>query len=170
MFLDNSYIIAELPDLLSDEIISWCYDQVEDSCLYINGDQYGRVHDVHVTVLSNLKKQSIRNIKQSIVEEGLFNCILGDIKLFTTNSKFDVLYVEITNNDIIDVNKKLSKNIDFDNFYSFFIPHVTICYMKKGIGEKFLGNKYFNGKSFNVRELIYSSPENQIKFSLGDFK
>lgn len=170
MFLDKSYIIAELPESLSDEIISWCYDQVVDSSLYQNEDQYGRVHDVHVTILSNIKKQSTKNIKQSIEELGFFFCNLGEIKTFTSNSKFDVLYIEITDEEIKRANKKLSSQIEFDDFYSFYIPHVTICYMEKGMGEKFLGNKYFNGKGFHVRELIYSSPENQIKFSLGDFK
>lgn len=167
MFLDKSYILAELPESLSDEIISWCYDQVLDELIYVDGFNYGRVHDIHVTVLSNLEKQPLKNIKDCLVEEKCFNCLMGEICCFTTNAKFDVLYIEIKNDEIRKLNSNISKNIKFNDFYMIYTPHITICYLKKGMGEKFLGSKYFNDKSFHVGELIYSFPENQIKFNLG---
>ena len=46
MYLDKSYILAEIKDCLADEIISWCYDNIDNSYLYEEEPYYGIVHDV----------------------------------------------------------------------------------------------------------------------------
>ena len=100
MYLDKTYILAELPEDLADDIISWGYDYVNDDFLYKENNDYGRTHNTHVTVLSDLKQQNVRNIKETVETESPFNCTLGNIKKFTTNSKFDVLYIEILDEEI----------------------------------------------------------------------
>jgi 2'-5' RNA ligase len=170
MYLDKTYILAELPEDLADDIISWGYDYVNDDFLYKENNDYGRTHNTHVTVLSDLKQQNVRNIKETVETESPFNCTLGNIKKFTTNSKFDVLYIEILNEEIKKIHDYLSNSIKHDSFYSNYIPHVTICYLNKGCGEKFLDNKYFYGRTFRIDELLFSSPESKIKLILGKKK
>jgi hypothetical protein len=34
MYLDKTYILAELPEDLADDVISWGYDYVDDDFLY----------------------------------------------------------------------------------------------------------------------------------------
>jgi len=63
MYLDKNYILAEVTDNLSDEIISWAYDFISDNHLYTENDYYGRVHNIHATVLSDIKLKNIKKIK-----------------------------------------------------------------------------------------------------------
>ena len=167
MYLDKSYILAEIKDCLADEIISWCYDNIDNSYLYEEEPYYGIVHDVHVTLLSDISDKNTKNIQKTIEEESPFTCCLGQLKLFLTNSKFDVLYIPIINQEICNINKNLSNYIQYNKFYAEYVPHVTLCYLKKGFGESFLGNRYFCDKSFDVDELIYSGPDTKMIFRLG---
>jgi 2'-5' RNA ligase len=146
--------------------VSWSYDNIESEYIY-NDSCYGIVHDVHVTILSDIIDKKINNIQMAIESETKFECIFGEMRLFLTNSKFDVLYVPVVNEEIYKVNKNLSNCIEHNKFYSEYIPHVTLCYLQKGYGQKFLKNNYFNEKGFFVNELIYSTPNNKSTFRLG---
>lgn len=166
MYLDKSYILAEIKDNLADEIISWSYDNIESKYVY-DESCYGIVHDVHVTLLSDITDKKHSNIVAAILEEKSFHCLFGELRLFLTNSKFDVLYIPIVNDEIYKVNKTLSSCIEHNKFYSEYIPHVTLCYLHKGCGDKFLKNNYFCDKLFDVDELIYSTPNTKFNFRLG---
>ena len=96
------------------------------------------------------------------------NCKLGKIKLFTSNSKYDVLQIEIVNSEIIDLHENLSKSIKNTKKFPSYIPHVTIAYLKKGCGEKYLYDKYFDEQEFMVEELVLSHKFNTKNvFKLG---
>ena len=170
MYLDKNYILAEVTDNLSDEIISWAYDFISDDDLYTENDYYVRVHNIHATVLSDIKLKNIKKIKDIVEAENYFDCKLGKIKIFTMNSKFDVLHVEITNDAIKKINQNLGNSIEHNPYYSIYLPHVTICYLKKGLGEKLLNNTYFEGKTFTVQDLIFSHQGKEHKFKLGKNK
>ena len=148
MYLDKKYILAEVPESLCDEVISWCYDQVRDDDIFSDNDMYGRVHNIHVTLLTDIQENNLKIIEDSISDIKCFNCNLGKIKKFTTNSKFDVLYIDVTSSEVIEINKKLASNIKNCSFYSVFIPHMTICYLKKNAGDEFVGSKFFENNRF----------------------
>ena len=167
MYLDKKYILAEVPEFLCDEVVSWCYDQVRDNEIYTDGDMYGRVHNIHLTLLTDVQENNLKCIEDSITDIKCFVCYLGEIRKFTTNSKFDVLYIDVKSPEVIEINKKLSSNIKNSSFYSVYIPHVTICYLEKNAGESFVGNSFFKDKYFNVEDVLFSTPEQQSKFMLG---
>ena len=167
MYLDNSYLICELPEPLSDDIISWAYDFIDHDIIYAEDTFYGITHNVHITLLSDIIDSDLKKIKQSVENIPTFSCVLGEMKKFTTNSKFDVLYIDVLSDDAIKINKELSQYLSHSKFYVNYIPHVTICYLKKGCGENFLGSKYFNGSGFQVETITFSSPTQSAKFNLG---
>ena len=158
MYLDKNYIISEIGEHLSDDIISWAYDFVKDDMLYREDSFYGIVHNIHITLLSDVI-ESEKNIKEVLSELKPFTCTLGLIKKFTTNSKFDVLYIEVKSTNIHDINKKLASQIRNESFYKNYTPHVTICYLKKDCCENLCDNNYFMDREFCVKELTYSTPD-----------
>ncbi len=167
---ESSYIIAYLPEIITDNIISWGYDNVPYEDVFEDplDPSFGREKDIHITVLGNIEDLRIENIKISINNEPKLNCILGKIKLFTSNSKYDVLQIEIVNSEIIDLHENLSKSIKNTKKFPSYIPHVTIAYLKKGCGEKYLHDKYFNEQEFMIEELVLSHKFNTKNvFKLG---
>lgn len=168
MYLDETTnILAELPEDITDDIISWGYDNILFDHLYEN---MGREHFIHLTVLPEVKKKSFQKIKEAIIGESKFKCIFGDISIFSTNSKFDVVKIDIINDEVKKLNKILASYLESNSFYSYYCPHVTIAYVKKGCGKFYNGDKYFSKKFFEIDELTYSDlNELNQKIKLGNF-
>lgn len=67
-----------------------------------------------------------------------------DINIFE-NEKFDVVKVEVESIQLQQMYSNLTKNIPYKNEYDIYIPHLTIGYVKKGKGKKYIrtNNKPF---------------------------
>ena len=65
---ESSYIIAYLPEIITDSIISWGYDNVPYEDIFEDplDPSFGRESDIHITVLGNIEDLRIENIKLSI--------------------------------------------------------------------------------------------------------
>lgn len=166
---EKSYLIAEVSETLADDIIDWCYENISEDSLYFDPEDhsFGRESYIHMTVLSCID-DSDKNIIDSVSCAEKINVLLGNIKLFTMNAKFDVVMIEVLDGEPHFLNKNLSKNILNKPDFPKYVPHVTIAYVKKGHGEKFTENRYFNGRSFDVNELIYSHKSGRkLKLLLG---
>jgi len=166
---EKSYLIAELPEGLADDIVDWSYDNISEDSLYYDptDHSFGRESYIHVTVLSCIEDTE-KNIIESVNSRSGCQVELGNVKLFTMNAKFDVVMIEVLNGDVHNLNGNLSKNILNNPDFPKYIPHVTIAYVKKGHGEKFVENRYFKGRSFHIEELVYSHKSGKrVKLLLG---
>jgi len=160
---DDSYLVALLPEALSDNIISWGYDYIPCGDLYEDryDPSFGREKDIHVTLLGPLDEQNISFISSAVHDENPITCVLGKIDLFKSNSKYDVIKIEVVNQTILNLNQRLSKNICNTPRFPLYIPHVTIAYVKKGLGDQYVNNTYFEGQQFNIIELQLSHKSGQ---------
>ena len=166
---DYSSLLIELPDELTDSIISWGFDNVPDEHLFFdpNDPTFGREDDIHLTLIYGIHADNPKEIKSIIKEEKSFTCKLGEIKLLTKNSKFDVLVIDVQCDNLHNLNKKLHLSLDVTKTHPEFIPHVTIAYLKKNIGKKYVGDKTFDGEQFHVKNFKFSSKNgNQINIEL----
>jgi hypothetical protein len=154
----DSYLIAHLPEKVCDNIISWGYDHIPCADLYEDPDDssFGREKEIHVTILGPIDETSLRKITVAVNNEQPVECSLGKVKLFTTNSKYDVVMLDLESKKIVDLNRNLGQSIKNTPRFSIYVPHVTIAYVKKGLGEKYRGNKYFEGTKFLIDDLVYS--------------
>lgn len=155
---DSFYLIAYPPENLVDSIISWGYDHIPCDNLFedINDPSFGREKNIHLTILSNLEETSADKLKTAINNEPTTCCVLGEIKLFKNNSKYDVVLVEVLNKEVKDLHKNISQSIKSSNKFPVYLPHITIAYVKKGLGDQFLNDKYFVGQEFKIVELVLS--------------
>ena len=167
---ESSYIIAYPPEYIVDSIISWGYDNIPCDHLFIDESDpsFGRENNIHITILGNIEETNHEKIKNAISIETKFVCPLGKIQLFTNNSKYDVIQIEAKCDQIFQLHKSLSQSIKNVMKFPLYVPHVTIAYVKKGYGDKFLDNTYFVGQEFMIDKLVLSCNLNdQFTFKLG---
>lgn len=167
---DYSSLLIELPEELTDNIISWGFDYVPSEYLLMDPQDptFGREDDIHITVLYGVHTDDARDVSGLFVKEKEFDCTLGKIDLFTRNSKFDVLIVSVDSEGLHKLNRKMRKEIEATESHPVFVPHVTIGYLKKGCGKQYIGDETFNGEKFKIDKLIFSSKNgNKTSIPLG---
>jgi len=128
-----------------------------------NEGGFGREWDPHATILFGIHK----DVPDEDVEK-LVNGInkpeieLQKISTFE-NELFDVLKYDIESDDLHKLNEKfktLSHTTDFPNYH----PHATICYLKKGMADKYK-KKMKDIEAIMVKpdKIVYSKPDGSRK-------
>lgn len=118
----------------------------------------GREKEPHVTVLYGLGENVTQEeLAKVIGDAGPVEVELGKTSIFE-NEKYDVLKVDVKSEALTALNKKIDENFDtpgktFDDYK----PHVTIAYLKKGEGQKYVGDTSFEGTKITLNELAFSN-------------
>ena len=158
---DYSSLLVELPEDLTDNVISWGFDYVPSEHLLTDPKDhtFGREEDIHITVLYGIHTDNYKDLSGLFAKEKEFECTLGNIDLFTRNSKFDVLIVRVSGEDLYKLNRKVRREIEATESYPIFEPHVTIGYLEKNYGKKYIGDGAFKGEKFKINQIIFSSKD-----------
>lgn len=156
---DYSSLLIELPEDITDNVISWGFDNIPNDSLFLdpNDPEFGREEDIHITLIYGLHTENARHISELFVEEKEFECKLGNINLFTKNKNFDVLVVDVECEKLHELNLKVKRELEVTESYPIYIPHVTICYLKKGHCKSFLKDNVFDGEKFMINKILFSS-------------
>ena len=154
---DFSSIHVPIPDPLASEIIHWGTTKLRDENIYMYDGTLGREDEIHATVLYGLHSESSQQTKELMQNEPPFVVKLGKLKVFSNDTRFDVVYIEAECDRLIELNKKLKKNVTYTTRYSRYEPHITIAYIKKDRGWKLYGASNFVGRDFECSYLIFSS-------------
>lgn len=145
-------------------------ESIDEDDIYIEeGKNYGSQSRPHLTLLYGIRPQ--------VTDEQILECFKGfteddfkvninGVSIFDTNDNFDVvkLGIEITPK-LKEINRKLSK-LPNSNPYSEYIPHITLAFVKKGTGKKYINPDYkYDIK--DIEKIIYSRPDNsEFKINL----
>jgi 2'-5' RNA ligase len=132
--------------------------------------EYGRESEPHITVLYGINPTpSALNETEGALRgcgTGPVTAKLGDLSTFS-NEKFDVLKFEIISEDLSVLNKELSGKLDFENDYPDYNPHLTIAYVKPGLGKYYIdkmnqsiGNR-LTGKPIKFDTVLYSDQKHK---------
>ena len=156
---DYSSLLIEPSDELVDNIISWGFDHVPNESLFFDTKDpgFGREDDIHITIIYGIHTQSVKAVENLFDNEKCFECTLGKINVFNKNPKFDVLIIEVNCENLHRLNQKMRKELEATENHPIYVPHVTICYLTKGLGNKFIGDKTFFGEKFKVNKVFFSS-------------
>lgn len=124
-----------------------------------NDDSYGLESNCHVTILYGLHEVVKDEYIKEIVDKFDFNddIVSNGLSLFK-NEKYDVLKFDVVkdNNDLGKCNNEL-KNLPNTNTFPVYHPHITLAYLKRGFGKKYV--KLLNNKDeyvFKPTKIIYS--------------
>lgn len=154
-----SSILVDLPHRLAHDIVSWGHEKLHDSVIFHNPDDpsFGREEESHVTLSYGIHSDNFRKVVSVFKGEREFQCTLGNIRTFRSNDFFDVLVIDVESSDLARLNQLIRSSLRVTDPYPSYVPHVTIAYLKKGMGDEFVGDSTFAGQKFTVAEVIFSS-------------
>lgn len=120
----------------------------------------GRETEPHITVLYGLDTTNEAQVRGLVQEAKPIEVELGEVSQFDTNEDYDVLKVDVVSDQLSELNAKLDKVLatpgkTFDEYQ----PHVTIAYVKKGEGQKYVGDTRFKGQKITLDNLTFSTKD-----------
>lgn len=136
-------------------------DLVEEDDLYKPDDDYGYDKYAHTTILFGL--HNYNGIQKDLDDflpklEKIDDIKMDDKLSIFENDDFDVVKVNVFSNKMKKLNQKIRKEFKYTNEYDEYSPHMTIAYVKKGSGKKYLDKKIKLPK-FVVSDYVYSDPD-----------
>lgn len=151
-----------------DDLLSYIeYEDIFDN----NNFDYGLDYEPHVTILYGFhqEKFDIKKLNDLINYKKYCIKIVG-IDFFE-NDEYDVLIFKVESDDLYQLNKICIKNFEYTNEYKDYKPHMTICYLKKGLAKKYID--IFNlEKPIKLcsNKLVYSYKSNKKYLSEREIK
>lgn len=165
---DYSSVHVDVPSPLAGDIIVWGKKHILDEDVYVTNKDpsYGREDEIHVTILYGLHSERPDHVIKLIGQSGTIRAKLGAVGVFTNPYKFDVVMIDIVSPDLCELNNILTKNVNHTNRYGDYHPHITVAYIKKGRGNKYLGLEHWRDKEFYCNYAVFSSKDGtKHKFS-----
>lgn len=115
--------------------------------------------DTHVTIKYGVRPDMLPVISRIAAETEPMVLRFGPVSLFTTNDDFDVVKVEVESDQLRSLNGRLAALPGSDNTRPFYNPHLTIAYVRKGAGEKYVGPGPLIGQTVTVNQLTFSDAD-----------
>ena len=144
------------PDAIARKVKSWGKENIPDSDLYDEEPGFGRESNVHITVKFGLHTDSPEEVEKVVTGFGRFKVKLGEISQFE-GEKYDVLKIDVESARLHELNGLIADSVECTDTFPVYKPHMTIAYVKKGKGKKFLGKTIFAGETWTADTLMFSS-------------
>lgn len=124
------------------DFIDWedIINQIDEDDLY-TGETYGKVKTPHLTYLYGYEDTKIDEVKEKLDELNLkpFQIETDAIDLFESEN-YDVVKFNVKKSKLLQsIFDKLSE-LPNKNLFKNYSPHITIAYVKKGLGKKYLNS------------------------------
>jgi 2'-5' RNA ligase len=151
---DYGCLMAMVNDIYSRKILNFNYDLIDEESLHVKGNDYGRECNCHVTLKYGFTKNyTDSEMKKIISKIKPFTIRVSGISLFEGDG-FDVVKMDVKSDILHKINGDLSKLPNEDK-HPIYHPHLTLEYVKKGLGKKFIKQqKKFSNIPINT--LLYS--------------
>jgi 2'-5' RNA ligase len=125
----------------------------------------GLESEPHVTVRHGLTSFSGRPLFERLETLGTLTLTLGELNVFS-KSDVDVLYVTVENtrewtrwHDALD-------GMECRDSYPEYIPHMTVAYLRPGMGAKYKGGRQLVNDPIGCHILVYHTPDGRREFKL----
>lgn len=122
-------------------------------------DGFGKETNPHVTILFGFEdKEGIAaQLQDQLPIEGPVEVPLVKLSHFS-NADYDVLKFDVESKDLAKLNAWCRDNFDYQSDFPDYHPHVTLCYLKKGMGKKY--DREMTEPVVTIAEkLTYSRPD-----------
>jgi len=132
-----------------------------DDIYKVEGKNYGLQPRPHLTLLygihDTVSDEEILNCFDGFKEDD-FKVQLDGVSIFE-NPDFDVVKLGVVlTPKLIEINKRLS-NLPNSNQFPEYKPHITLAYVKKGLGKKYV-NPDYKYEIKNISKISYTRPDN----------
>lgn len=165
---DYGCVMAQIPSYAASRFIDFGKKIITDDMLYFDSnelDDYGREKEPHVTIKFGLTKSYTRE-QMGLYLKGTrpFFITIGGIDIFE-NPKFDVIKLNVEGEDLFKLRKVFDTLPNTDD-YKIYHPHMTLAYVKAGLGKKFKGKTIQSSSKILINVIKYSDRGNPIYFTL----
>lgn len=152
-----SCVQCSLPREIADEIYEWGLQNIPDEDLAADG----RESDIHVTVKYGLHGHDPFELRDFLFGKEPIKIKLGRLSLFC-NDEHDVVKLEVDSPELHQFNKLVSDNFEHTDTHPDYIPHVTVAYVKKGLGKKYEDRDDFAGRQCLLDSVTFSGNDNRM--------
>ena len=125
----------------------------EDALYKPNNPQYGRKKHPHITVLFGIVTEETEPVQELVRDKGPIKITFEKKLSIFTKDDYDVVKVGVESKQLSEMNKALTENLEVENDYPDYKPHLTVAYVKKGLG------KDFDGLGIEIPEAIVTELE-----------
>jgi len=148
------WIGVSLPEKISNEIKEWVKNHIPLETILEPEE------NPHVTLKYGIHTFCPKEVREAVSGYSRRGrkkiCgMLGQITIFEHDNQ-DVLIIKVISPDIERINNFICKGLETTDTYREFKPHVTLAYLKKGAGDRYIGNRAFFNKKFTVEEIEFN--------------
>lgn len=139
-----SWVRLDAPKEIIDIHQDYAHNEIDEEDLYIEEMKnrkdwsYGIEDSPHITVKWGIDFDDPSKIIKCLDGEDGGNVTLDDIEIFETNKDYDVLVVICNSDALQTLHQKLTDDLEIEDDYPTYKPHITIAYFKKGKAKKYL--------------------------------
>jgi 2'-5' RNA ligase len=152
---------VDLPEGTAKQVRALGEKLIPDSELYTdpNDDSYGREENPHITVKYGLHDEVPDKVRELLANEPPATASLGKVSIFPGkgDTPYDVVKADVESPDLHRINKLISDNVKVTDTHPEYKPHVTLAYVKKGEGQKYVGNNSLEGQKLTFDGITFSS-------------
>jgi GH24 family phage-related lysozyme (muramidase) len=117
-------------------IQEWSKKYIPDNILYLEGNDYGREMETHVTILYGFIKDLTPDQVNSIIKDTKpFPIQIKGIQVFS-KPDYDVITLKVESPELTRLNE-ISKQFPYKSSYPVYNPHLTLAYVLPGKGKKY---------------------------------
>lgn len=118
----------------------------------------GRELNPHVTVKFGLHTNSIEDIERIVKDFGPIGITFGKTSVFpaTEGRDYDVIKVDVDSPKLHALNKLIAESTECTDAHPEYCPHVTIAYVKAGLGDKYAAAVNVDGQMLLLSLLVFS--------------
>lgn len=117
----------------------------EDDLYTSDDDDYGLETEPHITILYGIHEDEMDpTVIRDMMKENMVSCtsMIRGIGIFESDDYDVVKYDVEPNRDLLKYRKLFLKSLPNTQTYDVYRPHMTIAYVKKGLGQKYVKKLY----------------------------
>lgn len=120
----------------------------------------GREEAPHITAKYGLHTDSPEGAIAAAAGFGSIPVTLGDISIFE-GPEADVVKIDVLGDRLHELNALLADSLPHTDTHPTYQPHLTLAYVKPGLGKKYVGPSGLEGRQLILRHLVFSNREKE---------
>ena len=156
---EYSCVMLIVSQTIKNMIKKWGLVNISSNMLYINPSCgiFGFEYNPHLTIKYGIHDENPQHVLQYIQHTGKIVINYGKISLFDGNPSYDVVKIDVFGDVLYKMNELITRNVPTTDRYPVYSPHVTIAYIKKGSGKKFINDETFDKLTDEVGSALFTS-------------
>ena len=144
---------------------------IDPEDLWVDEAENGIESDPHITVLYGLLTSDPEDVESVVSGFGPVRVKIDKVSYFEPDGRgYDVVIGLIDSADLCTLHNLIAENLEYKSDFEWYQPHITLAYVKKGLGKKYDGVDFeYLGLESETSTLYFSDTEgNKTQIQLED--